>query len=98
MPRRLGSEHNDMSMIRLALSAGLVLFLALFAAGGPLIAAERIVVDKIPKAQLQATLKAAADDAVIERNGVAKTKAQWQAEWQAAEKPLDPAPSKQRAD
>ena len=94
MPRRLGNEDRDMSVIRLALSAGL----ALFAAVGPLAAAEPIVVDKIPKAQLQATLKAAADDALIERNGVTKTKAQWRGEWQAAEKPLDPAPSKQHSD
>jgi Skp family chaperone for outer membrane proteins len=83
-----------MSMIRLALFASL----SLFAAGGPLAAAETIEVEKVPKAQLQAALKAAADDALIERNGVTKTKAQWRGDWQAAEKPLDPAHAKQHAD
>jgi hypothetical protein len=86
-------EHHDMSMMRLFLLGSLVLV----ASAGGSIAAEPIVVDKIPKAQLQATLKAAADDALIERNGVTKTKAQWQAEWQAAAKPIDQAQAKQHA-
>ena len=65
---------------------------------GPLSASEMIHAERMTETQVQETVKAAPDDAVIEIRGQSKTKAQWRSDWQAAHKPPDPARLKAFAD
>jgi len=61
-------------------------------------ASEIIQVEKLTKTQLQAALKTASDDTIIESKGEKKTKAQWRLEAQAKFKPLDISKLKELAD
>ncbi len=76
---------------------GIFLCAVFFGATDSLHASEAIRVEKITAAQLQAAIRAASDDTVIEYQGQSKTKAQWRAAWQAANKPYDPAKQQQLA-
>jgi hypothetical protein len=80
------------------LKTGTTLCALCWSAMSPLYAGETIQVEKLSKAELQAALKAAPDDAVIEYRGQSKTKAELRSELQAARKPLDPAKAKELAD
>jgi hypothetical protein len=63
--------------------AGLIMCVMSMAAIGALHAGQLIEVEKLTKAQLDAAMKAAPDDAMIEYQGQSKTKAQWSSEFQA---------------
>jgi hypothetical protein len=80
------------------LKTRLLVFALSWSVLSPLQAGETIQVEKLTKAELQAALKAAPDDAVIEYRGQSKTKAELRSELQAARKPPDLAKAKELAD
>jgi hypothetical protein len=68
------------------------------AGSDPLHAAETIQAEKLTNAQLQAALKAAPDNTIIEYQGQQKTKAELRSELQAQHKPFDTAKAKEAAE
>ena len=65
------------------------------AATAPLHGEVTIDVGKLTKTQLREAIKTAPDDAVIEFQGVKKTKAEWRSQERAKYRPMDPAKLKE---
>jgi hypothetical protein len=88
---RKSSRSEDILKDRHMFRFWLLLSVTGVVASGPLQAGEMIHIEKLTKAELRETLKAAPDDAIIEYQGSSKTKAEWRRFWLTKVKPFDPA-------